>query len=131
MEIATVSLVTKDESLAKSIAEVIGSFTNLRLEIHKELEELASTLEEKQLALLLIHSRHCSTSAIHGIVERARVGRLPIATLILSDEMDPAQALALFRLGVVDYLVQPLDFGRLTYLVDVLTVRARHVPTNG
>jgi len=130
MEIATVSLVSKDESLTKSVAEVIGSFTNLRLEIHKELDEL-DQLEDKQLALLLIHSRDCSPAAIHAMVESARGGRLPVATLILSDEMDPAQALALFRLGVVDYLVRPLDAGRLTYLVDVLTVRARHAQVNG
>jgi len=35
--------------------------------------------------------------------------------------------LALLRLGVADYLARPLNLGRLAYLLDVLTLRARHV----
>lgn len=125
MDIATVLLVSKDDSLARTVEEIVSSFAHLRLETVKEIERVRLSPEDKQLALLLIHARDCSTAAINGIVERARSHHIPVATLILSDEMDPAQALALFRRGVVDYLIRPLDVNRLTYLVDVLTVRAR------
>jgi len=47
--------------------------------------------------------------------------------LVLSDEYQAEQALALLRLGAVDYLSRPLDLRRLAYLVDILTVRARCV----
>src|SRR5262249_15540912 len=41
------------------------------------------------------------------------------------DEHRPEQTLQLLRLGAVDCLTRPLNLNRLSYLIDVLTVRAR------
>jgi DNA-binding NtrC family response regulator len=48
-------------------------------------------------------------------------------TLLISDRHEAEQALGLLRQGAADYLTRPLDLGRLGYLIDVLTVRARYL----
>jgi DNA-binding NtrC family response regulator len=52
-----------------------------------------------------------------------------VPVLVLSDEYHAEQALALLRLGVVEYLSRSLDLGRLGYLIDVLTLAPRHRTT--
>ncbi|HYT87868.1 MAG TPA: sigma-54 dependent transcriptional regulator, partial [Gemmataceae bacterium] len=47
------------------------------------------------------------------------------ATVLLSDEYQDHQAVAFLRAGATDYLGLPLGSGRLTYLMDTLTLRAR------
>jgi DNA-binding NtrC family response regulator len=50
----------------------------------------------------------------------------PAATLVLAEEHLPEEALRILRQGAADYLSRPLDLGRLSYLVDTLTVRMRY-----
>jgi DNA-binding NtrC family response regulator len=45
--------------------------------------------------------------------------------VVLGEQHNPEQALTLLRQGAADFLSRPLDLGRLAYLVDTLTVRAR------
>ena len=77
--------------------------------------------------LVLAHlNRQCSVSNLTRLLSTMSATGANIPTLVLSDEYYAEQALALLRIGAADYLTRPLDLGRLAYLVDVLTFKARH-----
>jgi DNA-binding NtrC family response regulator len=52
------------------------------------------------------------------------------ATLVISDDYRPEQKARLLKEGVADYLVRPINLRRLAYLIDVLTIEARHFVTS-
>src|SRR5579864_2397301 len=123
---ATVSLVSADASVIEAVEGVIDSVGNLRLVVLPGTEEASSHLEGSEVALIVGHmTQGSNVSAVTSLLRTIAANRRPVPLLILSDEYHAEQALALLRLGAVDYLSRPLDLRRLTYLLDVLTVRAR------
>jgi DNA-binding NtrC family response regulator len=76
--------------------------------------------------LILLHVADAADGqAVAGLIKQAVALGKPIATLVLADHYCPTEALEVLRLGAADYLSRPLDLPRLTYLIDVLTVRFR------
>jgi two-component system response regulator HydG len=53
------------------------------------------------------------------------LGNRSAGVLVVTEVHNPAQGLALLRLGVIDYLTRPLDLNRLSYLIELLLVSAR------
>ncbi|HEV3167193.1 MAG TPA: sigma-54 dependent transcriptional regulator [Isosphaeraceae bacterium] len=123
---STVALISEDAALIETMRGVVGSIGNLRLEILAQIEEACSQLEGSGHALVIAHLTQSvdSSGVTHLLRSISSTGR-PIPLLILSDQYHAEQALALLRLGAVDYLSRPLDIRRVSYLVDVLTVRSR------
>jgi two-component system, NtrC family, response regulator HydG len=123
---ATALLVSTDASLIEVVQGVIGPIGNLCLMAIPGFDAAHAAMARDDLALVLVH-QECAgdvgevTRLLRAIAEAKR----PLPTLVLSNQHRAEQALALLRSGVADYLSRPLDLGRLTYLINVLTVRAR------
>jgi DNA-binding NtrC family response regulator len=126
MLVSKTLLITSDSSIAQTVQSLISSINNLRLEVLAGINEVESRLESSEVGIILVHLSHTSDAGmVTGLLRTIASARRPVPLLVLSDEYHAEQALALLRLGAVDYLSRPLDMRRLSYLLDVLTVRAR------
>jgi DNA-binding NtrC family response regulator len=77
-------------------------------------------------ALFLLHlvcEEH--TKEAVALLSAARALRRNTPTIILTEYDQPDQTLELLRLGAADCLCRPLDLQRLSYLIDVLSIRSR------
>src|SRR5262245_26379974 len=127
MHDSTVLLITCDPKLARSVEEVAGSVSHLRLVTVATLEDAAGALGRPDLALVLAHlAGDGDADRVAGLLREMAAARRPLATLVVGEKYDAEEALRLLRLGAADYLDRPLDLRRLSYLLDVLTVRCRH-----
>jgi len=124
----TALLVSTDASLIEAVLGVIGSIGNLELTVVSGVVEAYSEIVRDQVALVLVH-QDCleDFDKVTQLLRLIAENRRSLPTLILSNRHRAEHALALLRSGVADYLSRPLDLSRLTYLIDVLTVRARLV----
>lgn len=124
---STVLLICADPPLIQTIRELVLPIDGLQLRIVGEANELFFSSRQIADAVVLIHLAEGSDG-----VEAARLLRMlasaqnSVPVIVLSDEHRPAQSLELLRLGAADCLSRPLDLHRLSYLIDVLTVRARY-----
>jgi DNA-binding NtrC family response regulator len=127
MSASTTLLVSTDPSLVESVSGVVRSIADLRLRVLSEVEEACSVLQRDGAALVLVHLPPSDpVDRVTPLLQAARASKRPVPVLALGDRHQAARALDLLRRGVVDYLNRPLDLGRLAYLADLLTVRARH-----
>lgn len=123
----TVLLVSGDPSLMESCFDVIASIANLHPVLLGQSREVDAYLGREELALLLLHVVHESDAAEAGrLLQAIAASQRHVATVVLSEQHSPEQTLALLRQGAADVLSRPLDLGRLSYLVERLTVRARY-----
>jgi DNA-binding NtrC family response regulator len=127
MHEATVMLVGRDHTLTETVHELVRSVADLRLIVSPGVDEALSRLDEGDIAVALFHQApgdgvDAVTSWVRGVSARGR----SVVTLVISDRHESLEALSLLRLGVADYLSQPLDLNRLSYLLDVMTLRARY-----
>jgi DNA-binding NtrC family response regulator len=123
---STMLLVSTDTALIGSIRTVMDPLKDIHMEVVSEFDEACAWVERRGLALVLAHLNHersvANLTRLLGTIG-ATMQRIP--TLVVSDVYYAEQALAMLRLGAAEYLTRPLDLGRLTYLVDVLTMGAR------
>jgi DNA-binding NtrC family response regulator len=122
----TALLVSADASLIEAVQEVIDSVGNLELVVAPGASEAHHDVLETDLALLLIH-QECvgGLEEVTNLLRTIREAKRLLPTLVLSNRHRAEEALELLRSGVADYLCRPLDLSRLTYLIDVLTLRSR------
>jgi two-component system response regulator HydG len=117
---------SSDPSLLDSVLEVIPSIADLRLKVVGGLDEAAAQLDHG-VALVLAHQPVGEEiDGLRRLLQAATSCRRPVPVLVIADRHHAAQALTLLRRGAVDYLSRPLDLNRLSYLLDMLTVRARY-----
>ncbi len=127
MSESTALLISADPSLIESVRGVVGSIGNLRLTVWPRLEEVLSNPSQIQAALILVHlARASEVESVTRLLRTLTSEQRPVPTLVLSDEYRSKQTLELLRLGAADCLTRPLNLNRLSYLIDVLTVRARY-----
>jgi DNA-binding NtrC family response regulator len=108
----------------------VTAVPDLCLEVLAEAAAACRCLEERGAApaLLLVHDGGEADFAGARHILRAATGAgCPTPTLVLGDRTHARQALALLRLGAVEYLPEPLDLRRLCSLLDLLTLRARYL----
>ena len=124
---STMLLISADTALIEAVHGVMNTLKNIRMEVVSEFDEACSWVDRQGIRLVLAHlNRQCSVSKLTRLLSTMSATGASIPTLVLSDEYYAEQALALLRIGAADYLTRPLDLGRLAYLVDVLTFKARH-----
>lgn len=124
----TVLLASSDPSLKESVGGLIGLIYPLCLEVAPTIGAACDLVDREDVLLVVVHLEEGSSVAeVTRLLQTIVIARRSIITLIVSDRYHAAQALAMLRLGVVDYLTRPLDLVRLAYLLDVLTLRARRV----
>jgi DNA-binding NtrC family response regulator len=112
--------------LIESVGEVVAKTRGLHLEVVTGIDQARERAGWGDVALVLVHLGPRDDAAPLAPLFRAPAAHRPAATLVLSDDYRPEQALALLRSGVADYLARPLDLGRLAYLIDVLTLSSRY-----
>src|SRR4051812_8735979 len=120
-------LVDAGGSLEQVLHETVRSIGNLQLVTVPGVDEALDRLDREpaDLVLFLQAEGEDVSEAVRLIRELSSGGR-PLATLVLSDRHRAEEALALLRLGAVDYLSRPLDLNRIAYLINGLTLRARY-----
>jgi two-component system response regulator HydG len=124
---AAALLISSDSSLVATCRGVVESVPRLRLAVSAETDPTEALSGEPEAALLLLHLRDKGdTEWARGLLQQVVASGRPLSAVALAEKHLPDQALALFRLGVADYLSRPVDLNRLSYLVEMLTVRARH-----
>jgi DNA-binding NtrC family response regulator len=128
MSASTVLLISTDPSLVESVTGVVRAIGDLRLRVHvlPGAPEAGAYLDRHEPCLVLFHLAEGRDAAqVSDLLRAIAAAGKSLATLVVSDSHQPAEAVALLRQGVADYLSRPLDLNRLAYLLDVLTVRAR------
>ncbi len=126
MHDSTVLLIGTDEALIEMVCGPIGNVDGLTLRVVAGLDDAYAHDGWDRVALVLIH--HDPKSRLNGVVRLLRMiaaARRPVATVILADGLKDEEVTNLLRLGVADVLPRPFDPGRLSYLIEVLTLRAR------
>ena len=122
----TALLVSNDASMIEILQEVMGSLSSLDLNVTPGAAEAHSEVARDHVALVLVHQECVGDSdQVIQLLRAIAQARRSAPTLVLSDRYSAEQALMFFRPGVADYFARPLDLSRLTYLIDVLTLRAR------
>jgi two-component system response regulator HydG len=108
------------------VRKIGESIRDLHLEVADNLETAQDSLRQPNVTLLLAHLPAVGSDA--GATQLLRdlaATRRPCATVVLADAYDDSQASALFRAGAADYLELPGEQGKLAYLLEALTCRAR------
>ena len=125
----TALLVTRDASLIEAVQGVIDSIDNIDLIVAPGAAEAPQAVARNDVVLVLAH-QDCigEVEEVNRLVRAVAEDKRSLPTIVLSNRHRAEQALELLRSGVADYLIRPLDLSRLTYLVEVLTLRARLAP---
>jgi two-component system response regulator HydG len=127
MPVSTVLLISPDASLIDSVAGIIPAISDLRLEVLADVAAATKRLDEGAAAVVLAHLPGDDDSeGVRRLLQAATARALPVPVVVVADRYHAAQALTLLRRGVVDYLGRPLDLNRLSYLLDMLTLRLRY-----
>jgi two-component system response regulator HydG len=122
----TALLVSTDASLIEAVRGVMDSVGNLDLTVTAGVDEAHSAMARGVVALVLVHQE--SVGEVGEVTRLLRViaeSKRSLPTLVLSNRHRAEETLTLLRAGAADHLCRPLDLSRLTYLADVLTLRAR------
>src|SRR5690349_3142278 len=125
MSNVTALLLSTDASLIESCRQVAESIPRLRLAVAAQPEPVGVLLPQPDVALFLAHIRHQSdTEWARCLLRQVGASGRPRPTVILGEQHLPNEALTLLHLGATDYQTRPLDMNRLSYVMEMLTVRA-------
>ncbi len=129
MHTTGVIFIGSDESLGRTVGDVVMSTAGCRFHSFASLGDATNLLRCGGVSLALVHvgdAEHCEQ--VDRLLWSIREFHVAVSTLAISEEYDPGLNLKLLRLGVADCLPRPLSLSRLSMLVDFLTVRARCCP---
>jgi DNA-binding NtrC family response regulator len=119
-------VVSHDANLPLMIQGVVSQIRGMNLNVVQDHDAACDLVLGQRIALAVCHlTADCHVAGLTRLLSTLQALGQKVPVLVLSDEYHAEQALALLRLGVVEYLSRPLDLGRLGYLVDILTLSAR------
>ncbi len=120
-------LISQDSSLEAVVSDLVASIPAIRLERVESCEEACARVENGGVALVISHlGRRSPVAGLTRLLGVIITSGQKIPAIVLTDEYQAEQALSLHRLGILEYMNRPLDLGRLSYLLDVLTIEARY-----
>jgi len=122
-----IAFLSRDPELTQLVRTLVAGVENLHLLAVHNLAEARSHLQrDEPIALFLYHlDETARIDEAAQLLEVAVAAKRPVATLVLCENYQAEKALGLLRLGAVDCLARPFDLARLTFLIELLTVRAR------
>ena len=126
MPTTTLLMVCSEKDVIGAIHKISAGIDKLHFEAAAGINEACIRLERPGIGLILVYL--CPGTKVPEVARLLRTisaQQQAIATLVLGDDSQAEKALALLRLGVADYLSWPNDVGRVGYLMEMLTVRAR------
>jgi DNA-binding NtrC family response regulator len=121
-------LVSRDSSLADVVRGTMGATQGFHLAIAEDIDTACvQILSNLQTFVTLVHlDDKTNVAGLTRILQTSAMAGRPLVTIVIMEQANPEQALTLARLGVAECLSRPLDLSRLSYLIDVLTIGARH-----
>lgn len=123
----TALLVSRDPSLTDAVRGVVDSTDGFILEVVDGIEQACRRVADDGVLIVLFHLVEGScVSGVIRLLQTIAINNRSVVTLVLSDNYRAEQGSVLLRLGASDYLPRPLDLSRLAYLIDFLTISARH-----
>jgi DNA-binding NarL/FixJ family response regulator len=126
MNESTILLISKDSSLIEEVRGLADDVDDLVVANVGGLDETYAFADWDRVALVLIHhDRRSTTNGVLRLLRMIAAARRLVATVVLADGLDESEINDLLRLGVADLLPRPFDQDRLSYLIEVLTLRAR------
>jgi DNA-binding NtrC family response regulator len=126
---AAVLLVCDQPPLIESIQQIGKTLGEVVLRVSRTVEEAALALAGEEFQVAVIHvMEESEEKEINRFLESVARTSRPCPTVILAEVYQDAQAISFFRAGVADYLSVSQDLPKLTFLLDVLTLRSRPVP---
>jgi len=126
MQDHTILLVSSDASFIEFIREGLPARDECRLHVVETTEEAAHMVGWQSVELIVLHLNLFMEDrpVAHLVWEAAALPRrIPI--LAVSDGYDPEMALAMFRLGVAEYLSRVDHLPEILPLIDALGVGGR------
>ena len=125
--ITTTLLVTSQGSLSQPVADAVSSINDCRLAVVDSFDKAKRFLKTEPPAVVLYHrTSDADDSNIESILQELSQLGQSAAVVALVDDMQPAKLLNLLKMGIAEYLMRPLDVTRLAYVIDMLTLQARH-----
>ena len=120
-------LVSTDPTLVASVEDTVASIAALDLEVVEDVDQAGLSLGRGKVLVVVYHlnEARCVTG-LTRLLQEIALEKRRVSVLVVSDTHRPAQALALLRIGVADYLSRPLDLNHLAYLVELLLISSRH-----
>jgi DNA-binding NtrC family response regulator len=122
----TLLLISRDETLMEAVEYLGRDVGGLGISVVLGLDDAYSFERWPRVALVMIH--HDGRGSTNGVLRLLRMiaaANRPVATVILADVWDEAEAAELLRQGAADVLPRPFDLERMSYLIEVLTLRRR------
>jgi DNA-binding NtrC family response regulator len=128
---ATVLLISSDPALVRVARREVQLLENVRLRVIESIDGADAHAGAEGIGLIVVHlDRGVDDAQVARLLWLASTARRRIPVLAVSERYDPEQALALFRMGVADYLCRPLHLDRLAGFIDQLALRAQRVTSN-
>ena len=122
-----VQMVSSEPTLIRSVAEVAHSIGGLQLRTVSTYADARLALRGCGPAVMILHLvNQADAERIVGLTQEMVALRKSIATVVIAEGHQPEQTLTILRQAVADCLERPLNLRRLTYLLDVLTLRLRY-----
>jgi len=130
MSIVTTLLLSTDASLIETCRQVVEAIPGLALTVTAPPDPTEVFLPEPDVSLVLAHVRQKSeVEWVRCLLQQVSASERPLPTVIVGERRSANLELNLLQLGAADYLSRPLDLNRLSYVIEMLTVRARHLAT--
>ncbi len=122
----TALLVSTDPRLLRMVKDGLDSVERVRLEVCGDLVDALVRPDQEDPALVMTHLTQDGDEAeLTRFVTALAARQVPPTVVVLSDSYQDHQAVAFLRAGATDYVGLPVELGRLSYLLDTLTLRAR------
>lgn len=122
----TVLLVTAQNDIQKLVGSLVGDTAGCRLQCVADYETARTLVRSLEIGLCLTHVLDGAPVQARQFLDDITQQSARIPVVVLCDRDDPAVRLELLRHGAIDCLTRPLDLSRLSFLIDMLTLRARH-----
>jgi DNA-binding NtrC family response regulator len=124
----TTLIITQDPKLVNAVSGVIYSMKGFRLAVAPDIETgCKEIVGNDKIIVTLVHlNGKTNVSGLTQVLQMVTLVSRPIVTIVINDHAHPEQALVFARLGVAECMNRPLDLGRLSYLIDGLTIEIRY-----
>lgn len=128
MNITTVLLASRDEALTETVAKLARSIPGCDFAAFCDMDQIEASLAKSQPALVICHVTEATVEQQLQMLQVWRGQRVPVATLMICEQLPPEIWEKLLACGAADCLSRPLDLRRLAFLIDSFTLIARYGP---
>jgi two-component system response regulator HydG len=123
---STILYVGDDPSIEKSLQPLIGRIGECCLEATADRHFARQRLRDDDLGMLLFHFAASAAEAeVAEFLSLAAKRSRALPVIVLSDRSDPALRLRFLKARALDCLARPIDFSRLSLLIDLTTASYR------